>query len=127
MTSRSLLLMWMQFAANRILPPLCQRGGSPMDPPNRSLTFVAFASVSLLATFLYGTPVRAEVLATASCESLASLALPNAKVDQAQTVAPGAFVPPTAGATATGGRGAAAAGLHSSLAAFWPVTGTLTP
>ena len=34
-----------------------------MSAPNRSLTFVAFASVSLLATFLYGTPVRAEVLA----------------------------------------------------------------
>ena len=64
-----------------------------MYAPNRSLTFVPLASVSLLATFLYGTPVRAEVLATGSCESLASLALPNAKVDQAQTVAPGAFVP----------------------------------
>jgi feruloyl esterase len=98
-----------------------------MYAPNRSLTFVAFASVSLLATFLYGTPVRAEVLATASCESLASLALPNAKVDQAQTVAPGAFVPPTAGATATGGRGAAVARLYSSLPSFCRVTATLTP
>jgi Tannase and feruloyl esterase len=98
-----------------------------MYAPNRSLTFLAFASASLLATFLFGTQVRAEVLATASCESLASLALPNAKVDQAQTVAPGAFVPPTAGATATGGRGAAAARLYSSLPSFCRVTATLTP
>jgi feruloyl esterase len=98
-----------------------------MSAPNRSLTFVPFASVSLLATFLYGTSVRAEVLATGSCESLASLALPNAKVDQAQTVAPGAFVPPTAGATATGGRGAAAARLYGSLPSFCRVTATLTP
>jgi feruloyl esterase len=98
-----------------------------MSAPTRRLTFVPFASLSLLALFLNTAPVRAGILATASCESLASLALPNAKVDQAQTVAPGAFVPPTVGATATGGRGAAAARLFASLPSFCRVTATLTP
>src|SRR5262245_10534315 len=98
-----------------------------MYAPNRCFTFVTFEGVALLATFVGTAPVRAELLATASCESLASLALPNVKVDQAQTVAPGAFAPPATGGTATGGRGAAAARLYSSLPSFCRVTATLTP
>jgi len=57
--------------------------------------------------------------AGATCESLASLALPQAAITSAQTVAPGGFVPPAAG-----GRGANA---FKALPSFCRVTATLTP
>ena len=59
--------------------------------------------------------------AATACEKLASLALPNAKIDAAQMVAAGAFVPPTP----AGARGGA--NPYANLPAFCRVTATLTP
>src|SRR5436190_6140671 len=53
------------------------------------------------------------------CEQLATLALPNAKIDAATMVAAGAFTPP--GATTT------AANVYATLPAFCRITATLTP
>jgi feruloyl esterase len=53
----------------------------------------------------------------ASCESLASLSLPDARITSSQVVAAGAFVPPG------GGRAAA----YKSVPEFCRVTATLTP
>jgi Tannase and feruloyl esterase len=65
--------------------------------------------------------------AAATCESLASLALPHAKVDSAQVVAAGTFVAPAvAGRGAGGGRGAAT-NPYANTPAFCRVTATLTP
>src|SRR6185295_18917149 len=58
--------------------------------------------------------------AATACEKLASLALPNAKIDSAQMVTAGAFVAPGAGA-----RGGA--NPYANLPAFCRVTATLTP
>jgi feruloyl esterase len=58
------------------------------------------------------------VRAAASCESLATLALPNAKITSAQAVAAGAFTPPA-------GRGASPGA--ATLPAFCRVAATLTP
>src|SRR5262249_28442376 len=60
--------------------------------------------------------------AATSCEKLISLPLPQARVDSAQMVAAGAFVPP-AGAQGRGG----AASLFANLPAFCRVTATLAP
>ena len=57
----------------------------------------------------------------ATCESLAALSLPNAKVTTAQQVAPGAFTPPDA--LASGG----AVPLFAKLPSFCRVAATLTP
>src|ERR1700722_4792227 len=57
----------------------------------------------------------------ASCESLASLALPNATITTAQVVAPGAFVPP--GAPAKGKAG----NVYKDLPEFCRVAATLKP
>jgi feruloyl esterase len=59
--------------------------------------------------------------AATSCEKLAGLTLPKARVDSAQSVAPGAFVPP-AGAQGRGGANA-----FANLPAFCRVSATLTP
>jgi feruloyl esterase len=66
-----------------------------------------------------GSWMTSEVRAASSCESLAALALPNAHVTSAQTVAKGTFVP------AAGPRGSAR--LYASLPAFCRVELTLTP
>src|SRR6516225_11414431 len=58
--------------------------------------------------------------AATPCEKLASLALPNAKIDSAQMVAAGAFVPPA-------GLGARGGNPYANLPAFCRVTATLTP
>jgi feruloyl esterase len=97
-----------------------------MNASKRILTAITFAGVLLLAAFFHTTPVRTEAAGTASCESLASLALPNAKIDTAQSVAPGTFSPPSANRGGNG-RGAAAALLYSRLPAFCRVSATLTP
>jgi feruloyl esterase len=57
----------------------------------------------------------------ASCESIAALSLPDAKVTAAQPVAPGAFTPPSAPAAANAAR------VFAELPAFCRVTATLTP
>ena len=46
---------------------------------------------------------RAPAAAAASCESLASLSLPNTTIASAQFVAAGAFTPPTPGAAVKAG------------------------
>ena len=57
--------------------------------------------------------------AAATCESIAALALPNAKVTVAQPVAPGAFTPPgSTGPVPT---------VFAKLPTFCRVTATLTP
>src|ERR1700704_6603179 len=57
--------------------------------------------------------------AATTCENLASLALPHAKIDSAQMVAAGAFVQPS-------GRGGAV-NPFAKLPAFCRVTATLAP
>ena len=65
--------------------------------------------------------------APASCESLASVALPHAKVESAQLVAQGAFVAPAVrGREGAGGRGAAV-NPYEKTPAFCRVTARLTP
>jgi feruloyl esterase len=61
-------------------------------------------------------------LAAASCESLASLALPNATITLAQTVAPGDFAPPAASARDLG-----AAIDWKQVPAFCRVAATIRP
>jgi len=61
--------------------------------------------------------------AGATCESLASVALPQTSITSAQIVAPGAFTPPSAG-TRGGGRGA---NPFKDLPAFCRVAATLAP
>ena len=80
---------------------------------NQVRRYAIFTAVLLAVVFLEVVPAGAAV----SCEKLASLALPNAKIDSAQMVAAGAFVQPT-------GRGGAA---FAKLPAFCRVTATLTP
>src|SRR5262252_3539118 len=83
------------------------------------------------------TPIVAPAAAASTaCENLASVALPHAKIESAESVAAGAFVAP---APARGGAEAAAAGRgrgggqgpaanpYASLAAFCRVRATLTP
>jgi feruloyl esterase len=79
--------------------------------PRFALTLI----IIIVATF------TALPLAAASCDSLASLALPDAAVTSAQVVAAGAF-------TAPGGRGTARdAGAYKDLPAFCRVSATLKP
>jgi feruloyl esterase len=81
----------------------------------RSFAFVA--AVLLVAIWYSG---RAPATAAASCESLASLSLPNTMIASAQLVAAGAF---TAPAPARGGE--AAASPFKDLPAFCRVTGSV--
>ncbi|HXA10808.1 MAG TPA: hypothetical protein VNW93_01230, partial [Mycobacterium sp.] len=68
-----------------------------------------------------------------SCESLAALALPHAKIDAVQSVAPGAFVAPAGRGRegGAGGRGASGRGSapnpYADTPAFCRVSATLTP
>jgi feruloyl esterase len=80
----------------------------------RSILIVA---VSII---LYTAPVAA-----ASCESVASLKLPDGKITSAAFVAAGAFTPPTGGGLMMGGPGALA--VFKAAPAFCRVTATLTP
>ena len=88
----------------------------------------AFASVATSRVVANGAPGRhGSPGNNASCESLAALALPNAHITSAQTVAGGAFQPPAGprgGAGAGGGRGAQA---YAKLPSFCRVAATLTP
>ncbi len=102
-------------------------------------TLIALALAAPVAVFTHSGPVAfapggPSPAAAASCESLASLALPHAKIDAVQAVAHGTFVPPGgrgAGADpaverAAAGRGAAA-NPYANTPAFCRVTATLTP
>jgi len=62
--------------------------------------------------------------ADANCERIRSLKLPNATITAAESVAPGAFVPPAAPAGGPPGAGARA---YAELPAFCRVAATLTP
>jgi feruloyl esterase len=76
---------------------------------------VLFVHCVIFAAFA----VSASSAFAASCESIAALALPNAKVTSAQQVASGAFVPP--------GPAASVPPLFAKLPAFCRVTATLAP
>jgi tannase/feruloyl esterase len=77
-------------------------------------------SAALLAAIVAGIAISFTMpaRAAASCESLAALALPNAKITSAQTMAAGAFTPP--------GRGGPASGA-ATLPSFCRVAATLAP
>ena len=90
-----------------------------MFAKNTLKSWTALALVSALAGIYIcgGSPAMA-----ASCESLASVSLPNVKITSAASVEPGAFVPPGPGATNT-----AAGAVFANLPAFCRVAATLTP
>ena len=81
------------------------------------LTITRFTIFVCFATFVIFVPSAS----AATCESIAMLSLPNAKITTAQQVAPGTFTPP--GAPAPGGP----APVFAKLPAFCRVTATLTP
>ncbi|MDR0842168.1 MAG: tannase/feruloyl esterase family alpha/beta hydrolase, partial [Acidobacteriota bacterium] len=81
--------------------------------------------VRLIAVAAIGMAVSAIPAAAASCESLASLVLPDGKVTSAAVVAAGAFTPPGGGGMLAGGPGGTA--VFKSMPAFCRVTATLTP
>ena len=85
------------------------------------LTLLLLAVLSLGRDRLFVGQADVAIAAGASCESLASLALQNAKVDSATTVATGAFTPP-GGA----GRGNAAQ-QYAALPSFCRVMVTSKP
>ena len=74
---------------------------------------------AIFTVVLTGTAFLWAAAAATSCESLASLVLPKAKIDSAQSVAAGAFRPP--GNNQRGGNA------FAGLPAFCRVTATLTP
>ena len=71
----------------------------------------------MLRVFPLRVPVRSA--SSATCESIAALSLPNAKVTAAEQVAPGAFTPP--------GPTGPAPPFYAKLPSFCRVTATLTP
>jgi feruloyl esterase len=83
-----------------------------------------FWSIFLLVIFAIALMGAAPAAAATSCENLASLSLPNAKINSAQMVAAGTFTPPGGG-----GRGGRGEGTNpfEKLPAFCRVTATLTP
>jgi feruloyl esterase len=86
-------------------------------------TLIAAALAALPA---YHLPASANAEVSTSCENLASLALPHAKIDSAQPVAPGAFAAPGGGRDGAGGRGPAV-NPYTSMPGFCRVSATLTP
>src|SRR5262245_30799847 len=82
-------------------------------------TLVLFLGVVFLAAPV-AAPVRAAAASAASCESLASLGLPNTTITLAQTVAAGTFTPP-------GGRQGRGAVAYSELPSFCRIAATLAP
>jgi feruloyl esterase len=73
--------------------------------------------VAALAAMLVG---GLQAGAATTCENLASLALPQAKIDSAQMVPAGTFMQP-------GGGGRGASNAFANLPAFCRVTASLTP
>ena len=79
------------------------------------------AAVFLVLSFVVLNPAPA---LAASCQSLASVSMPNTTITLAQTVAAGAFTPPAGG---RGGRGAPPSEVLKALPAFCRVVATLRP
>src|SRR5262245_23322818 len=89
-----------------------------MGREGRMGRIIALGVVALAAAIGYSRFTVAE--AAASCESLASLKLPNTSIASAQLVAAGTFSPP---APRRGGEGAASP--YKDLPAFCRVTGSV--
>ena len=70
---------------------------------------------------LFSVLIAAASASAASCESLTSLKLPNTTITSANTVAAGAFMPPSPGGSTT------VASQFSNVPAFCRVAATLTP
>jgi hypothetical protein len=83
-----------------------------------TVAMLGSASAYAQSTAERGAPSASAATSGRSCESLASLALPNAKITSAELVAAGAFKGPNAG------RGFA---VYAQLPAFCRVAATLTP
>ncbi|HVZ22187.1 MAG TPA: tannase/feruloyl esterase family alpha/beta hydrolase [Vicinamibacterales bacterium] len=81
--------------------------------------FVAALPLLVMTSLPAAAQTRPNAASSASCERLASLALPHTTITLAQTVAAGAFTPP-----AGRGRGAA---LYAGAPAFCRVAATLAP
>src|ERR1700680_114738 len=77
--------------------------------------------VRRLLLLLFCVLIAAASASAASCESLASLKLPNTTITSANTVAAGAFMPPSPGGST------AVASQFSNVPAFCRVAATLTP
>jgi feruloyl esterase len=91
----------------------------------RFVLITVFAS-ALAATTPATAAATAAAQETTACERLASLALPDAAVTMAQSVAAGAFTPPAGGRGPAGG-GRAGTGAFAALPSFCRVAATLTP
>ena len=78
----------------------------------------AFAISLLMAAWFALTPA----VAATACQNLASVALPNARIDSAHVIAAGAFTPPSGA-----GRGGAGGSAFARLPSFCRVMATLTP
>src|SRR5579864_832061 len=98
------------------------RGGDAVHAKDR---LGSSAGLALFAALTAMFACNGSSAMAASCESLASLSLPNAKITLAQNIAPGAFTPPGAGGIDAAG--APAGALFSRLPAFCRVAVTLTP
>jgi feruloyl esterase len=85
----------------------------------RPIVLPLFLALLAMVTF------SASTAAASSCEGLADLSLPDAKITSAINVAAGAFALPTPGGTEAGGQRSAE--LFGHLPAFCRVTATLTP
>jgi feruloyl esterase len=82
--------------------------------------FARLIPIVVISMIMFVAPVAA-----ASCESLASLALPDGKITSASLVAAGAFTPPMGGGPMMGGPGGMA--VFKAVPTFCRVTATLTP
>ena len=85
-----------------------------MNTANQTLSVLVFAAVGFTSPASAATP----------CENLASLRVPDTTITIAQSVAAGAFVPPSAPGDRGGGPGQTA---FKDLAAFCRVAATLRP
>ncbi len=88
-----------------------------MEMVNNWVRFLSIAAVGIL---IFVAPASA-----ASCDSVASLALPDGKITSAVLVAAGAFTPPMGGGGLMGGPGGIA--VFKTAPAFCRVTATLAP
>src|SRR5438093_128410 len=70
----------------------------------RGLTAAIFVGALLTVAMVQTEPVRTAAVASASCESLSTLALPNTTITAAQAVPAGVFTPPAPNRGGAGGR-----------------------